>query len=118
MDRLVLWERYRGWVAPSSSQPHYWTNAEVLLLQLDMLAHVHESGQEPALVIGAGVPEDWLKSSLSVRGLSTRAGLVDWTWKDGEARVSVEGRRRPVRLGKAFPANAKVHVEFSRARAR
>ena len=112
------WERIRGWVAPASSQPHYWTSAEVLLLQLDMLAHVDASGDEPAIIIGAGVPEAWLDSALSVRGLPTRAGMVDWTWKEGLLKVSIEGQKCVVRQGKAFPAGTRLVVQFSSPRSR
>jgi len=112
------WERIRGWVAPGSSQPHYWTSAEILLLQLDMLAHVDASGDEPAIVIGAGVPEAWLDSALSVRGLPTTAGMVDWTWKEGLLKVSVEGRKCIVRQGKAFPGGTRLVVQFSSSRSR
>ena len=56
------------------------TAAEMLLLQLDMLAYVDETDAKPAIVIGAGIPPAWLDRPMSVRGLSTQSGQVDWTW--------------------------------------
>ena len=75
------WNGVRGWVRPPSSQPHYWTTAEMLLLQVDCLAHLVERDDEDIpdgapgqteLVIGAGVPPEWLDRSVSVRGIRTR----------------------------------------------
>ena len=55
-----LWEQVRGWLKPPYVTPHYWTAAETLLLQLDMLAYVDESkGGAPSLAVGAGIPPDW-----------------------------------------------------------
>jgi hypothetical protein len=48
------WQWFRGWVNPPHVTPHYWTTAEMLLLQLDMLAYVNQAASEPTLVIGAG----------------------------------------------------------------
>jgi hypothetical protein len=69
-------------------------------------------------VIGGGVPEAWLDSALSIRGLPTRAGMVDWSWKGGVVKVAVEGRKRPVRAGKAFPRETRLVIQFSSARPR
>jgi hypothetical protein len=102
------WEQARGWVAPPHVTPHYWTAAEVLLLQLDMLACLDESGNEPTLVIGAGIPKEWLDVTMSVKGLSTRLGKVDWEWRKGEMSVRMRGEKCAVRLGPAFPPDAKV----------
>ena len=103
-----LWERVRGWTKPPNVTPHYWTAAEVLLLQLDMLAYLDESGPSPALVIGGGIPAAWLNRPMSVRGLSTRLGQVDWNWQNRRMTVVMRGNRCPVRLGPAFPANTPV----------
>jgi hypothetical protein len=105
------WEQSRGWVAPQHVTPHYWTAAEVLLLQLDMLACLDESGHEPTLVIGAGIPKEWLDVTMSVKGLSTRLGKVDWEWRNGKMSVRLLGEKCPIRLGPAFPSEAKVRVK-------
>jgi hypothetical protein len=109
------WERIRGWVKPSSSQPHYWTAAQMLLLQLDMLALADLTAPAPELVVGAGVPATWLQRSMSVRGVSTRLGRVDWTWDGREMRVTVAGPKCAVRLGPAFPEGTPLSATHVRS---
>ncbi len=92
----------RGWVQPPNVTPHYWTAAEMLLLQLDMLALVDET-LEPTLVIGAGLPKAWLDKPMNVEGIGTRFGKVDWKWRDGKMSVTQHGRKLPVKLGAPFP---------------
>lgn len=105
------WDRVRGWVKPPNVTPHYWTAAEMLLLQLDMLARIDESTGVPILVIGAGIPPEWLDKPMLVRGLSTRIGYVDWAWNNGRMLVSIRGSRVVVRLGPSFPANTPVVIQ-------
>ena len=107
-----LWEQIRGWVDPPHVTPHYWTAAEMLLLQLDMLAYVDESASGPTLVLGAGVLSDWLGQPMRSRGMSTRLGAVDWDWDGREMRVTVRGLRCPVRLGPAFPSRTPLRVNY------
>jgi len=104
------WEQARGWVAPLHVTPHYWTAAEMLLLQLDMLAFLDESCDEPSLVIGAGIPEDWLEFAMSVKGLSTRLGKVDWEWRKRTMTVRLRGEKCAVKLGPAFKADTPLRV--------
>ncbi len=106
------WEQIRGWLSPPHVTPHYWTAAEMLLLQLDMLACVDRGADGPVLRIGQGVPKKWLQHPMSVRKLSTRLGRVDWSWRDGRMRVTVHGQQCAVRLGPAFPADTPVEVNF------
>jgi hypothetical protein len=106
------WEDVRGWVHPPVVQPHYGIAAQVLLLQLDMLAYLDPAEEEPTLVVGAGVPREWLEAPLSVRGISTRLARVDWTWKDGKMHVAIHGQRLRVRAGPAFGAGTPLSVEF------
>ena len=108
------WERVRGWVKPPSSQPHYWTAAQMLLLQLDMLALADLTAPAPELVVGAGVPAAWLKRSMSVRGVSTRLGRVDWIWDGREMRVTVAGPKCAVRLGPVFPGGTPLSTTHVR----
>ena len=107
-----LWKQVRGWVNPSHVTPHYWTAAEMLLLQLDMLACADESASEPTLVIGAGIPAEWLSRPMQAQGISTRLGTVDWTWDGHAMRITVRGTRCAVRLGPAFPAKTPTKVNF------
>lgn len=100
-------EMARGWVRPPHVTPHYWTAAEMLLLQLDMLARVDET-MAPTLVIGAGIPKAWLDKPMDVAGIGTRFGKVDWKWREGKLSVNQHGRKLPVKLGAAFPENTEL----------
>jgi hypothetical protein len=99
-----------SWVKPPYVTPHYWTAGEILALQVEMLAYVDESGTEPVLVIGGGVPKSWVGKPMRVRALPTSLGLVDWSWKDEVMQVSVRGQAPKVRVGKAFGPAARVRV--------
>lgn len=109
-NTLHLWEAIRGWIKPPCVTPHYWTAGEILALQVDMLAYVDESGTEPVLVIGGGVPQSWVGQPLRVRALPTSLGLVDWSWKDQTMQVTVRGQAPNVRVGKAFGPAVPVKV--------
>ena len=102
-NSYYLWDQVRGWVNPKMVTPHYWTSAEVLLLQLDMLAMPVTGSRGPALVLGAGVPPAWLADSLGVGGLRVRGRTVDWAWDRHRVRASVRGAPIELRLGPAFP---------------
>lgn len=75
---LSQWHRFRGWFNSSYATPHQWTTAEMLLMQLDTLAYIKPDKGVPTLVIGAGIPQEWLKQSLSVKGLTVGRNTVDW----------------------------------------
>ena len=62
------WGPMRGWLSPPHVVPHYWSAAEMLLLQLAMLAEVRGEGPAQELVIGAGVPPQWLSSGIELQG--------------------------------------------------
>jgi hypothetical protein len=109
-----LWRNIRGWVAPKSVNPHYWTAAEMLLLQVDMLAYVNEAGPQPELVIGGGVPAEWAKQRLSVTGLPTLVGIVDWSY-DGQGNLDVRlhGHKScAARVGTGFGPGAKINLRL------
>ena len=108
-----LWEGIRGWVKPPYVTPHYWTAGEILALQVEMLAYVDESGKEPVLVVGGGVPKSWVGKPMRVRALPTSLGLVDWSWKDDVMQVWIHGQAPKVRVGKAFGPTARVRVTTS-----
>lgn len=109
-DVFPFWQRCRGWVKPDLITPHYGVAAQMVLLQLDILAYVDERGPEPVLVVGAGIPTQWIEKPLRVRGLATRAGLVEWAWANGVMKVNILGKRIPVRLGANFPPNAMIRL--------
>jgi hypothetical protein len=106
------WQEIRGWVTPPHVTPHYWTAAEMLLLQLDMLVCLDESGDLPRLIVGAGIPPSWLEQPqpLRVEGLSTRLGPVDWQWTKGRVNARLKGWKCEVKLGPGFPADTVLRV--------
>jgi hypothetical protein len=108
------WEYVRGWVKPSHVTPHYWAAAECLLLQIDMLTYVDELTGDSTVVIGSGIPASWCTQPMKVQGVVTNVGRVDWTWDGKAMQVKIRGRRSPVRLGRGFPKNAAVQVEYAK----
>jgi len=110
------WERVRGWLHPPHVTPHYWTAAEMLLLQLDMLAYVDESGETPTVVVGSGVRSDWLTHAMHVGGLPIPGGQLDWTWDGTTMQVTFRGPAMPVRLGAVFPPETPIWIASAPAR--
>jgi hypothetical protein len=104
-----LWRTTRGWVRPAGVTPHYWASAEMLLLQLAMLAEVQGPAGSATLVIGGGVPGQWLRQPFSVADIGTSAGPVSWSW-DGHIVVVHTRSQLPVRLGPAFALGSKLVV--------
>ena len=113
------WENVRGWVNPAHVSPHYWTSAEMLLLQLDMLAYTDESAQQPIVVIGAGIPQDWLNKSMSVKDLPMHGTTLSWVWDGKQMQVKVVsktiGDKMPIRLGPLFPSGTVLKVEYAQS---
>jgi len=107
------WTRVRGWVAPPHVTPHYWTAAEMALLQMDMLGYLDERDEEPVLVIGGGIPKDWLSHSMHVCGLRVGKYLLDWDWDGQKMKASLQGGRQiDVRLGAAFPGHTNLDLTY------
>jgi hypothetical protein len=104
------WPTVRGWVTPPHVTPHYWTAAEMLLLQLAMLTTLDESGPQPRLIIGSGIPVLWLEHPLRVDGLMTRLGRVDWQWSNGRLTVRPRGFKPVVEVGRAFPVDLDLRI--------
>ncbi|CAN5171800.1 discoidin domain-containing protein [soil metagenome] len=72
--------------------PHTWVGSDYIRSLLDMLAYTRED--DSALVLGAGVTQDWLVGSgVAVRGLRTEYGALSYTMRrEGEmVRVRVQG---------------------------
>lgn len=108
-----LWaDRARGWAKAPNVTPHYWSAAEELLLQLDMLAMVDESGADPVLIIGAGMPTAWMGATMRAGDIGTRLGIVRWEWKPPVLKVTVRGKPVTVKAGTQFPAGTKVECSF------
>lgn len=111
-----LWQHLRGWVNPKFVTPHYWTASELLLLQVDMLAYVAESGPDPVLVIGSGVPSEWRGRPMSVSGLPTMIGMVDWVYDGKELQVTLTGKHPyAARAGIGFGKDVRVKIQFRSA---
>jgi len=106
------WEQVRGWVSPPHVTPHYWTAAEMLLLQLDMLAYTDKAASEPAVVIGTGIPAEWLDQPLRVRGLSMPNGQLDWSWDGKQMHVKMYGSKVKVHPGLAFSSDIPLRIEY------
>jgi hypothetical protein len=89
----VVWQDER---APHfiGDLPHTWVGSDFVRSVLDMLAYEREAGAGPKtaggksgdqLILGAGVPEAWLRGSgIVVRGMRTRYGALDFTLRRGE----------------------------------
>ena len=90
-NSMHLWETVRGWDHPNHVTPHYWTAAEIALLQLDMLAYEEGSGDDIVIRIGSGIPAEWLDEPMSVTGLQLRNGVLNWAWDGGELSVQWAG---------------------------
>jgi hypothetical protein len=106
------WEQTRGWVNRPHITPQYHTAAEMLLLQLDMLAYVDETAVTPTVVIGAGIPAAGLNQPMKVQNASTRLAQVGWNWDGHQMHVTIPGCRCKVRLGPAFPSNTAFRLEY------
>lgn len=111
-----LWRTVRGWIEPRHVTPHYWTAAEMLLLQLDMLVMEspgvgsHDCAQVE-LTLGQGVPARWLGDTLRVEQMPMRCGSIDWTWQNGVMTVTWHGQATPrVKLGPGFPQNTPISL--------
>jgi hypothetical protein len=76
--------------------PHGWVGSDYIRSFLDLFAY--ERPADGDLVLGAGVPAEWLRTAggVSVRGLRTRWGRLDLTMREekGDLRVSVAGGLR------------------------
>ncbi|MCU0241631.1 MAG: hypothetical protein MUF51_04335 [Vicinamibacteria bacterium] len=109
---LGRWEKSRGFLEAPFVMPHYGAAAEALLLALDSLVAVDETASEPTLVVGAGVPREWLSQNVGVSGWRTRYGQVSFYARKDQLSVTVAGPKCTVRPGPAFDARA-MKVTFT-----
>lgn len=109
------WTRVRGWVDPPHVTPHYWTAAEIALLQFDMLAYIDEGGSEPTLIIGGGIPTEWLSKTMDVRRLRVGSLFIDWHWNGKAMKATIRGENQlKARLGSGFPSEAQLELTYSK----
>lgn len=106
------WHRFRGWLNPPHLTPHYWTAAEMLLLQLDMLTYIDRSTSSPTLIIGAGISPEWLDKPMTVKGQLVESNLVNWSWDGKQINVQIQGERMNVKASSVFPAKTPINVEI------
>jgi hypothetical protein len=112
-ESFSQWHRLRGRVDSSQPTMHYWTTAEMALLQLDMLAYISQQEDvSQSLVIGAGIPAEWLRHSMSVEGLTVGGNAVSWTWDGQQLEVEVQGDIEDIQLGSAFPKDTPINATF------
>lgn len=105
------WQRIRGRVNQNQLTPHYWTSAEMLLLQLDMLTYINRSTNPPTLVIGSGLSKNWLSQPMSVKGQLIDGNLVNWAWDSKQMNVQIKGETLHIKLGSVFPNETTIKVE-------
>ena len=114
------WQKVRGWVKPPHVTPDYGSAAEMLLLQLDMLAYTDRAVKQPTIVIGEGVPAEWLKQPMQVSGIWTAGNRVNWQWNGKMLQVQIDQgqssasqKSKPViKLGSAFAPNTLLKVDY------
>ena len=84
---------YRDLRAPNflGDLPHTWVGSDSIRSFLDLLAYERDSDQ--ALVLAAGVPEEWIREGVSVKGMPTPWGLLDYSLtREGDSvRLRVGG---------------------------
>jgi hypothetical protein len=67
--------------------PHTWVGSDYIRSVLDMFAYVRESDE--ALVIGAGIPREWMDGGISVQSLPTPYGALDFTITGARPRLEI-----------------------------
>lgn len=75
--------------------PHTWVGSDFIRSVLDMFAYEDDGG---VLVIGAGVPEEWMVGSgVVLRGLRTHYGTLDLSMRRNAGGLTIElgGTARP-----------------------
>lgn len=112
-DTFGGWSQIRGWVDLPPITPHYWSAAEMLSLQLAMLAYYDSRPEVNTLVIGSGIPHSWFDHPMRVAGLITAAGRIDWEWDGNTISVHAYGNPVKVRLGPQFPKHSQLKTTFS-----
>jgi hypothetical protein len=97
-QRLPAWNQwpevvYRDLRAPNflGDLPHTWVGSDFIRSFLDLLAYERDFDQ--ALVLAAGVPDEWIAAPVGVRRMPTPWGLLDYSLtKEGNSvRLRVGG---------------------------
>ena len=84
------------------------------LLQLDMLVYFDESGERPVLIIGGGIPKEWINDTMKVENFKTKFGTVSWSYEKNKMTVTVEGGKQKyaVKFGNSFNKNVALEKDY------
>ena len=104
------WQYARGWHDRTTVSPDYETAALLLLLQQDMLAYLDTEAANSPVVIGAGIPPNWISQSFSVSTLLLPGGSIAWKWDGHVMHVTLKGPNRKIELGPAFPPGTTLTI--------
>ncbi len=112
LELLLQGRRPAGWnhwaevVLPDPREPHFlgdmphaWVAADFVSSTLDLFAYEREDDE--ALVLGAGLSEDWLAAGIAIENLSTACGPLTYAIAPtgGGLRVELAGGVAPPRGG-------------------
>ncbi len=80
----------KGYRTPGfiGDMPHTWVGSDFISAARSMFVYEHEPDQ--SLVLGAGLYDDWIEKGMSVRGLPTYYGNLDYSIKQSENGISIE----------------------------
>ena len=104
------WQYVRGWPRVGAITPDYETAALLLLLQQDMLAYIEDTTSEATIVIGGGIPQDWVSRPMTVSLLSIPGGSISWHWDGHRMHVTTRGTPWRIKLGATFPRGTEVSL--------
>ncbi|MBI5067289.1 MAG: hypothetical protein HZB56_03545 [Deltaproteobacteria bacterium] len=112
--RPAAWNQWAEVVLPDPREPHYlgdmphaWVSSDYIRSVLDLLAWERE--EDGALLVGAGLPEEWMAAGVAVRNLSTPHGPLGYRLSPAPRGwvLDLEGGLRPppggVRLAWPLP---------------
>ena len=103
----LQWQRTRGWDNIPHVTPHGWTAAELFLLLRDCL--VRETAAEE-LVVGSGIPIEWMSSNFSATGLPSHFGAIDIHFDAARQQLSVLTDREPTAVRSDLPSPVTLTV--------
>ena len=82
---------YRDSLSPRfiGDMPHTWVGSDFIRSTLDMFAFEREA--DSSLVIGAGIPENWVREEkgVAIRGLSTHYGRLAYTMRSAGTDIEI-----------------------------
>jgi hypothetical protein len=89
------WNQWAEVVLPNPREPrflgdmpHAWVASDYLRSVLDMFAYERE--EDDALVLGAGLSEEWMASGVAVKNMSTAQGPLSYTLTPSGSGILLE----------------------------